>query len=278
MNKLTRTLLAALLVCTSSALAQGIAFITNLRGEVAVDGNPRPLILSELAKGQKITVGHDSHAWVMYTATGKEYVLRGAAQYELRDTGITSSTGMPPMARSTEWRTNAKVLTQVAHTSSASVRMRSLAPRKQQEPRAALLYPTEGSIGTLQPLFRWTAGDPKAQAELTVVAAGHDKPVHRALATGDSYRLPAKLKPDTEYAWVVTSAGVELGTGKFRTLPAEAIRLIEMRRPADKAEFSDRVLFTLLLQEMGAVQEAKESWSRLSQERNDLPELSALAK
>ena len=39
------------------------------------------------------------------------------------------------------------------------------------------------------------------------------------------------------------------------------------------AEFSDRLMFTLLLHELGAKQEARESWARLSQERADLPEL-----
>jgi hypothetical protein len=90
--------------------------------------------------------------------------------------------------------------------------------------------------------------------------------------------VPGKLKPDTDYAWVVTSAGSEIGSGKFRTLSADALQQVEKRRPSDKAEFSDRLLFTLLLQEMGAVQEAQESWARLSQERSDLPELSALAR
>jgi len=33
-----------------------------------------------------------------------------------------------------------------------------------------------------------------------------------------------------------------------------------------------------MLQEMGATQEARESWSKLSQERADLPELAAFAK
>jgi len=76
----------------------------------------------------------------------------------------------------------------------------------------------------------------------------------------------------------VSVGGDEIGTGRFRTLPADALAQIEQRRPKDKADFSDRVLFTLLLQEMGATQEAHESWSRLAEERADLPELSSFAK
>lgn len=277
MNEFMRTVLAVLLLFPAGpALAEGIAFFTNVKGEVAVDGNPRPLVLSELGKGQRVTVGVDSVASVMYGTTGKEYVLKGPGKYVVHDTEIASTNGMPPVARSTEWRASGKVLTQVAQTSSASVRMRSLAPRK-AEPAAKLIFPTNGRVATLQPVFRWSASD-SAQAELTLLAAGQEKPVHRAKAGGGSYRLPIKLKPDTEYTWTLAVAGDELGSGTFQTLPADALQAIEKRRPADKSQFTDRLLFALMLQDVGAIQEAKETWARLSQERDDLPELSALAK
>jgi hypothetical protein len=112
-----------------------------------------------------------------------------------------------------------------------------------------------------------------------LLAVGQEKPLVKGKATGGSYKVPAKaLAPDTEYLWVVTVAGNELGTAKFRTLSQDALAQVERRRPSDKADFSDRLLFTLMLHEMGAVQEARESWARLAQERSDLPELAAFAK
>jgi len=69
-----------------------------------------------------------------------------------------------------------------------------------------------------------------------------------------------------------------VGSGRFRTVSAEALQQVEQRRPADKAEFSDRLLFALMLREMGATQEAREAWARLATERSDLPELAAMAK
>lgn len=255
--------------------AEGIAFLSDLRGEVAVDGNPRPMLLSELAKGQKVSVGRDSQASVMYITSGKEYLLKGPGEYTVKDTEVAGAV-MPPVARSTDWRASPRVLSQVAQTSAASVRMRSVAQPKPDPARAS--FPAEGSVATLQPVFRWRADEPKAAAEFTLLVVGQDKPVHTAKATGGTYRLPAKLKPETEYAWTAVSGGNEVGAGKFRTLPGEALARIDKRRPSDRAEFSDRLLFTLLLHEMGAVQEARESWARLSQERADLPELSALAR
>jgi hypothetical protein len=277
MKTIQRALLAALLVAAPAFAGEGIAFITNLMGDIAVDGNPRPALLSELSRGQKIAVGRESRASVMYISNGKEYLLKGPADYVVKDTEIAGSTGVPPMTRETAWRTSDRVLVQVAQTSAASVRMRSIAlPKPDTEPK--LLFPTVGSVATLQPTFRWRAADPKTSGDFVLLVAGHDKPVHLAKASGGAYRVPAKLLPDTDYSWTVTVSGQELGSGRFHTLSHDALAQVEKRKPSDRAEFSDRLLFTLMLQEMGATQEAREAWARLAQERADLPELAAFAK
>ncbi|MEO5692920.1 MAG: hypothetical protein ABIQ72_07335 [Usitatibacter sp.] len=276
MKNIQRTLLAFLFACSSAFAADGIAFITNLKGDVAVDGNARPVLLSELARGQKITVGRDSTASVMFIASGKEFVLKGPSDFQVKDAEVSSAAGAVA-TRDTAWRTNNRVLAQAAQTSAASVRMRSVAqPKVDTAPR--LLFPTEGAVASLQPTFRWRAADAKAPGEFTLMVLGQEKPVHVGKVSGGSYRVPAKLRPETEYAWTVTSAGSEIGYGKFRTLSGEAVTHVEKRRPADKGEFTDRVMYTLMLQEMGATQEAQESWSRLSQDRSDLPELASFAR
>ena len=99
MKTIARSLLAFLLAAIPAAAADGIAFITNLKGEVAVDGNARPVLLSALARGQKIAVGKDSQASVMYIASGKEYVLKGPDNFLVKDTDISSAAGMPPVTR-----------------------------------------------------------------------------------------------------------------------------------------------------------------------------------
>ncbi len=273
-----RTFLVVLLACHGAFAAEGIAFITNIKGEAAVDGNPRPLLLAELSRGQKVTVGKDSTVSVMYIASGKEFVLKGPNEYLVRESEIAGTAGAPAAIRDTQWRTSNRVLAQAAQSSAASVRMRSVAPPKPAPAQSALLFPTEGAVASLQPTFRWRTPDPKSQGELTLLVIGQEKPVHVAKATGGSYRIPAKLRPETEYAWTVTASGSEVGSGSFRTLSTDAVSQVEKRKPSDKAEFSDRLLFALMLQEMGATQEARESWSRLAQERGDLPELASFGK
>jgi len=277
MKRIQRAFLAIILSAATTAFgADGIAFITNIKGDISVDGNVRPALLSELTPGQKIVVGKGSETSVMYIATGKEYVLKGPADYVVKPTEVSGSAAMPPVTRDTAWRTTNQVLAQVGQTSAASVRMRSIAPQKvAEEPK--VLYPTQGAVSTLQPTFRWKA-EAKDKAEFALFVVGDEKPVHSAKPTGAMYKVPAKLLPDKEYAWTVSVSGAELGGGKFRTLSPEALARIESRKPSDKAEFSDRLLYTLMLQEMGATQEARESWAKLSRERSDLPELAAFAK
>jgi hypothetical protein len=278
MKTILHALLAALFsaLAVAAAAADGVAFITNMKGEIALDGANRPTLMAELAKGQKISLAKEAMLAVMFIQSGKEFVLKGPGEYAIADTEIIASKGTPPAMRQTEWHTNSKVVVQVAQTAAASVRMRSIAPPKVEDKSARLLYPIQGNVSTLQPTFRWTATEAKAPYEFTISTA--DAPFHKAKVATESYRLPTKLKVDTEYAWAVTSAGSEVGSGKFRTLTKEDIAKAEKRKPSDKAEFSDRMMYALMLQEMGATQEAQEIWAVLAKERSDLSELANLAK
>ena len=278
MRNTLRSFLATILMLGSClATAQTIAFLANLKGEVALDGNPRPMLLAELSRGQKLSLGKGAAASVMFIASGKEYLLKGPGEFQVKDTEMSGSSPMPPAVRNTEWRTSNKILVQVAQASAASVRMRSIA-KPRDEKAVRLLYPTEGSVSTLQPTLRWQAPESKQPGEVSVQALGEEKAAHVGKAPGSSYRLPAKLKPDTEYAWTYAREGHELASGRFRTVSLQTMQELDQRRPSERAEFSDRVLFALMLQEAGAIQEAQEAWARLAKERTDLPELAALAK
>lgn len=280
MKMLSRALsaLAAAFLVLPALAAGGVAFVTDLRGEASVDGAARPLLMSELAKGQKIVVGKESQLSVMFIQSGKEYLLKGPADYTIGEREITAGSGVPPTARETAWRASSEVLVKVAQTSSASIRMRSFAPPK-AAPKAALDFPIRGAVSQLQPTLRWTAPEGQGPAEVTLSVAGKEgKPVVRAKVSGTSYRVAARLQPDTEYAWSVSLAGQEIGPARFRTLGAAAVQDAAKRRPAEKAEFSDRLMYALLLQELGAAQEAQEAWASLSRERTDLPELESLAR
>jgi hypothetical protein len=276
------TFLRASAVCISTLFAaaawaaDGVAFLTNLKGEVSLDGSARPALMSELAKGQKLTLHSDATASVMFIQSGKEFALKGPGEYVVNAADLSAAKGAKPGERQTEWRTSQQALVKVSQSSAASVRMRSIAPAKADEP-AKLQFPTAGAIATLQPTFRWAAAQPGQ--EITVaIASQRDKPVHKTKVSGDSFRMPYKLKPDTEYVWAISGTAGEFGSGAFKTLGAEAIAQAEKRKPSAKADFTDRLMHAVMLNDLGATQEAQEAWAKLAAERTDLPELAALAK
>jgi hypothetical protein len=281
MNTKFRALLtAALFALAQSVLAaEGVAFIANLKGDVALDGAGRPALMAELSKGQKIVLGKDALLSVMFIQSGKEFALKGPGQFVVNGSDIRATDGSSPAARETEWRTNSQILVQVSQTSSASIRMRRIGPAKADDKGAKLVYPTQGKVSTLQPTFRWNAGDAASPFEFAIaLAADRGSPLDKARVAVESYRLPVPLRANTEYAWTVTAANAEIGNGVFRTLSQDALTQVEKRKPHEKAEFTDRLMYALMLHELGATQDAQEIWSALSQERADLPELAALGK
>ena len=59
---------------------------------------------------------------------------------------------------------------------------------------------------------------------------------------------------------------------------ASAVIETAERARGDAKAFTDRVALALLLQDLGAAQDAREVWLQLSAERPDLPELAVLAR
>jgi hypothetical protein len=75
----------------------------------------------------------------------------------------------------------------------------------------------------------------------------------------------------------VTGGRGSAAEAQFETLPDAALRRAGRSRAAS-GTFGDRVVHALLLQEVGADQEAREAWAALARERPDMPELPALAR
>ena len=104
MRTILRTLAAISLAAALPGWAEGIAFLSNLKGDVAVDGNARPILLAELSRCAKLVLGREAQASVMFVSSGKEYALKGPGEFLVKDTEIAASSGMPPMTRETAWR------------------------------------------------------------------------------------------------------------------------------------------------------------------------------
>jgi hypothetical protein len=103
------------------------------------------------------------------------------------------------------------------------------------------------------------------------------KEIWKGDAQPGTTRPAVKLSAASRYRWTVMTSSGALGEAQFETLGNDAIAKIARSRAAAKT-FSDRVVHAVLLQDLGATQEAREAWAELARERPDLAELAALAR
>lgn len=281
---LCSALAASAFALAGQAHSSGIAFVTDVKGEAVMDAS-KATLMAEVKKGARISCTKDCAVGVMYLISGKEFVLTGPGDFLVGENEVTAKIGSPPTMRDTNWKVSSKVVAQVAQTSSASIRMRSLGGAVKSEPATAalaerLIYPRDTSVATLQPAFRWASANSKGPFEFDLKESTGAKSVYRVKANTTTLALPknVKLLPDAEYKWIVKAGGTEVGMTSFKTLPAHSLDLTQKRKPADNAQFSDWLLYALTLKDVGADQDAGEIWAKLARDRPDLPELAALAK
>jgi hypothetical protein len=253
-----------------------VAFITDIKGEVALDGARQPLLLAELAEGQKLSVMKNASLVVIYIRSGAEFSLKGPGEYEIRGVEIIALQGSSPSVRATRWRPEPGKVVETSKSATASLRMRSAASAtaRVSAPVFQTAYPVDTRIATLQPTLRWGDG----AKPNTIVVSADGKEIFRGHAAANSLRLPITLAPGKKYVWTATSATRRLGPVAFSTLTQDELKRLAVLQPGAAASFSDRLMYALTLRSLDARQDANEIWKELVQERPDLPELAALAK
>jgi hypothetical protein len=266
------TALAASATPTGSA----VAFITDIKGEVALHGAPRPLLLAELTEGQKLSVMINASLVVMFIRSGAEFSLKGPGEYEIRGVDIIALQGISPSVRATRWRPEPGNVVEISKSATASFRMRGAASStaRVSAPVFQTVYPVDTRIATLQPTLRWGDG----AKPYTIVVSADGKEIFRGHAEANSLKLPITLAPGKKYVWTATSATQSLGPVAFSTLTQDELKRLADLQPGAAASFSDRLMYALTLRSLDARQDAIEVWEELAQERPDLPELAALAR
>jgi hypothetical protein len=275
MVPVARTILVVILLCLAcvARAADPVAFLSDIRGDVVMNGGGRPPFLAELLPGTKLALGPDARAAVMYVVSGEEYALKGPGEFVVTREGVKASKGAAPSSRVPGLRASAAAVVETSRAATASLRMRSApAPRAD---RAGPQYPVNARIATLQPTLRW-AGEAETTYSVAVTSRS-GKEVFRGAAKGTSLRLPSRLVAGQGYAWTYSAGEAALGDARFETLPADAIAAADKARAGAKS-FSDRVLLAMVLQDLGAAQDAREVWTQLAAARPDIPELAGLAR
>jgi hypothetical protein len=277
MNVPMRIALAMLSLTGHVFAADPVAFLSDLRGDVVLDGQSRPPFLAELLPGSKLSLKKDATAAVMFIVSGNEYGLRGPGEFVVGKTDVRAAKGPAPAKRTSSLRAKPEIVVQTSRSATASLRMRSLpSGARAEKVVTGPIYPSNAKVATLQPTFRW-AGEAKDPGFTLVIASFDGKEVFRGRSRTTSLKLPIKLAPGVRYAWTLSVADERLGEALFETMPVASIQSADKARAAARS-FSDRVLVAFHLQDLGAAHDARELWADLARERPDSPEIATLSR
>ncbi len=268
-------LAAVLAISLGVPAAEPVAFVADLRGNASIEGNGPLVFLAELAEGSRLNLGSGATVAVTYAATGAEFTARGPGEYLVGAAEVEAVRGPAPTRRTVTSLSGPGIVSRVAHTATASLRMRG-APPPVAVARSSLQYPVDTRVSSLQPMLRFR-GDPSQEGFTISLVDADGREVWKGRAQPDSTRPGVRLTPGARYKWTVIGPAGLLGEATFETLAEEKLASLERSRGRARS-FSERVVHAILLQDLGASQEARDAWAALARERPDLPGLTALAR
>lgn len=264
--------LATAAVSIAVQAADPVAFVADLQGNATIEGDGKVNFLTELAPGTRLLLGTGAKVSVTYASSGTEFTVGGPGEFSVTASEVKADKGAAPAKRTVTRLSDRNVVTRISQTATASLRMRSM---QGATPKAGLEYPVDTRVATLQPLLRWR-DEAQEGIELTLREAS-GKEVWKGSGRSGSAQPAVKLSPGMRYRWSVTTPKGLLGEAQFETLANDGLMKVAKSRAGAKT-FGDRVMHALLLQDLGAAQEAREAWGELARERPELPELAALAR
>jgi hypothetical protein len=272
MRSAAAAVLFAVILAALPARGAPVAFVADIRGVATIEGNGPLAFLAELPAGTRVLLGTHAAAAITYAASGAEFSIAGPGQFLVRAEDVVAEKGAAPKRRAVAALSDSAVVALAAQTATASLRMRGIA---NPPPPALLQYPVSTKVSTLRPQLRWRPTDGEDYVVAVQDAAGRE--LWKGKGRSEGTRPELKFAAGTRYSWTVIGTRGGVGEAHFETLPEEALRRAERSRSGART-FGDRVVHALLLQEIGADQEAREAWAALAKERPDLPELPALAR
>lgn len=272
-RQVRRAAFAAVLAAAAWAAAAAppagpaVAFVADLRGNATFEGDGPITFLDEIPAGARLLLGTGAVVAVTFAASGTEFTLAGPGEFTLSATDVHAEKGVAPTKRVVHALADPGVVARGAReaTAFASVRMRSL-PAPADATRPALEFPVDTAVATLQPTLRWK-GKPGPNAFTITVTDSSGREVWKGRANAPGHPV-GPLAANSSYTWSVSSNEAPIGSAQFTTLPAASIERVKSLGPSKS--FRDRVMRALVLQEVGAAQEAREAWKQVAAERPDL--------
>lgn len=258
--------------------AESAALVTDLEGTAAtVDGKPLT-ILSEVGAPSRIELRQGARVVLLHLGQGAQFEVRGPGSVAVTAAGI-EATGVPVVRKAIMQAGFEGIRLRPSRSIQASASMRG----RGSATDITLLTPAGSWVTAERPKFRWAPVDSVEGSYRWVLS----EPTGRVLAdfrTRDTeFSLPAgvELVAGQTYGWQVTArladGRVAEGWAEFGLADAGRRARAREARPAADASFSDRVVYALLLDELGLHEDAHSMWALLASERQDVPALRSMA-
>lgn len=265
-------------VSWSGPPARPVAMVTDLQGTVSRDGGGSLTILADLAAGTRLSLAGNGRIQVLMVADGRQFDLVGPGGFTVLADGPRADDGGRVQRGAALSGALRDLRLRPARIAQASITMRG-------EPLPIALdlrYPVGTRLLTDPAHFSWTP-IPAATGYVFQLMDGNGHLIHEAPTPAARIELPAplRLRPGEFYAWQVRAllngGGEASAWAEFGIADQELLRRVEEARPPAGADFSQRLLFALFLDQQGLRDEARRIWRDLALERPDERRLRALA-
>ena len=263
-------------IALHAAAGTPVAFVADVQGSATIEGDGRLAFLTQLEPGMRLFLGTGARAAITFARSGSEYTAAGPGEFLVAESDLRAERGAGPMRRDVTPLADTAIIGRIARSATASLRMRSAAPAKSAATDSGpLAYPVGTRVATLEPVLRWQP--PAGTRDATMVLRDESGKRIWSGKAAAAVKPPVKLSAATRYRWTVMTPRGALGEAEFETLAADSLAKVEGSK-ASAGTFPARVLHAVLLQDLGADQDARAAWAELARERPDLPELAALAR
>ena len=257
--------------------AEPAALVTDLQGPAARSGGGRLAILAELGNGARLELDPGARVTVAHLAIGRQFDIDGPGAFVVTTAGVESTSGGRVTARPPLAAAYRDVRLRPARIAQASISMRGSG----DDVSLRLVSPVSTWILEARPSFHWQPipGIASYRFQLTDTTG---RVLYEASTRDSSTTLPetVALVTGETYAWQVDAklpdGRAADGWSEFGIAGADRRDRVAATRPGPGAPFGDRVLFALLLDDIGLREDARIVWDELARERPADPRLQTL--
>lgn len=267
------------LACAAGALASDPpGLVIDVQGEATLAGK-RVAILTGLPPGAEVALSPAARVVVVHTQNGRQFELIGPGAFRWTSGRVEIVRPGALRVRDSADAAFGDLRLRTGRIAQASISMRGA--------------PGESGLKLASPVSTWLLEPPKAFRWQPAPGAGgyrfqltdsNGKLLYEVRTAATAVELPASiaLEAGRTYGWQVQA---ELAGGRavdgwteFGVAAPDLRTRVDRARPRADASFGDRLLYALLLDELGVREEAGRLWTQLAGERPGDPDLASRAQ